>query len=223
MHILPLNCSILIVSLFSYLPLSRLPVTAPHSGFHLSYPFGLCLRFLPALCHISCPLHPAAHKRFLCLLLTWPFFISCLPALLMPFLCFDLFFFCSRCCFAHIHFPHSYSLCSESPPLCYLSPSMAPYPLSVQCPWGSSPHPFSRCSMPPAGQAWVQWASPSSCWPTTSRWRSQRWMSITMRWTLSPTSAHEESTGSKTCEDCGYTFIWSQSVFLIVLVCDVPH
>lgn len=74
--------------------------------------------------------------------------------------------------------------------------------LSIQCPWGSSPHPCSRCSMPPAGQAWAPWASPSSCWPTTSRWRSQRWTSITMRWTSSPTSAHGESTGNRAQTAC---------------------
>lgn len=80
---------------------------------------------------------------------------------------------------------------------CYLSLSVAAYVVSVQCPWGSSPHPCSRCSMPLAGQAWVPWASPSGCWPTTLKWRSQRWMSITMRWTLSLTSAHDESTGNR--------------------------
>lgn len=104
-------------------------------------------------------------------------------------------------------------LCTSNFFHCYLLPPhhlslpIAPYLLSVQCPWGSSPHPCSRCSMPPAGQAWVPWASPSSCWPTTSRWRSQRWTSITMRWTLSPTSAHGESIGNKTREGSGHAFI----------------
>ena len=55
MHILLFNCSILIVSLFSHLP-----VPAPRSGFHLSCPLGLCLRFLPDLCHTSCPLPTTA-------------------------------------------------------------------------------------------------------------------------------------------------------------------
>lgn len=68
--------------------------------------------------------------------------------------------------------------------------------LLVQCPWGSSPLPSSRCFMPPAGQVWAPWGSPSSCSPTTLKWRSQRWTSITTRWTLSLTSAHGESTGS---------------------------
>lgn len=67
--------------------------------------------------------------------------------------------------------------------------------LSVQCPWGSTPHPYSRCSMPPDGQAWVLWANQSGSWPTTLRSKSQRWMCITMKWTLSPTSVHAESTG----------------------------
>lgn len=55
MHILLFNCSILIVSLFSHLP-----VPAPRSGFHLSCRLGLCLRFLPDLCHISRPLPTTA-------------------------------------------------------------------------------------------------------------------------------------------------------------------
>lgn len=112
----------------------------------------------------------------------------------LPFLCFDLY---SCCCIVHIHFPHSYLLLLILSSVTCPCPWL-PYHLSVQCPWGPSPHPCSRCSMPPAGQAWVPWASPSSCWRTTSRWRSQRWTSITMRWTSSPTSAHGESTGKIT-------------------------
>lgn len=97
---------------------------------------------------------------------------------------------------------HNHFLChlltlSFTFPLLYPSLSVAPCLVSVQCPWGSSPHPCSRCSMPLAGQAWALWASPSGCWPTTLKWRSRRWTSITTRWTLSLTSAHEESTGNR--------------------------
>ena len=171
-----------------------------HSRVLLSCPLGPCPRFLPALWHIFRPLCPALN-HFLFHLLTLPLFISCVPLLLFTLPLLRLTF--------------SLLPCAHPPLLCHLSLSMAPHHLSVQCPWGSSPHPCSRCSMPPAGQAWVPWASPSSCWRTTSRWRSQRWTSITMRWTSSPTSAHGESTGKTTR---------SQSVFyLACLVCDVPH
>lgn len=70
--------------------------------------------------------------------------------------------------------------------------------LFFQCPWGSTPHPYSRCSTPLDGQAWVLWANPSGCWPTTLRLKFQKWTSITTRWTLSRTSARAESTGN-TC------------------------
>lgn len=71
-----------------------------------------------------------------------------------------------------------------------------PFFLFFQCPWGSSPHPYSRCSMPPGGQAWGLWANQSGSWPTTLRLKFQKWMCITMKWTLSLTSAHAGSTGN---------------------------
>lgn len=190
MHILLFNCSILIVSLFSHLP-----VPAPRSGFHLSCPLGLCLRFLPNLCHTSRPLPTTASPTtsFLDRSVSPVRLLCQCPSSVLPL--FSLLFYAHPISFIATSSPH------------HLFLPIAPYLLPVQCPWGSSPHPCSRCSMPPAGQAWVPWASPSSCWPTTSRWRSQRWMSITMRWTLSPTSAHGESIGNKTREGSGHAFI----------------
>lgn len=101
------------------------------------------------------------------------------------------------------HFLYLIPVCVQPPSLHFLSSWMPSCNLSVQCPWGSSPHPCSRCSMPPAGRAWAPWASPSNYWPTILKWRSQRWTSITMRWTLSLTSAHGESTGKRTCDNFG--------------------
>lgn len=208
MHILLLNCSLLIVSLFSYFP----PLYPSSFSCHL-----LWCPLIMSSAYASFPayatfislfaLPSAAHDHFLCHLLTWPFFISCACfAYELPLLWLVLFLLSLLLC-AH---PLSSFLPSVPWTSSPLSLSMLPYPLSVQCPWGPSPHPCSRCSMPPAGQAWVPWASPSSCWPTTLRWRSQRWTSITMRWTLNPTSAHGESTGNRTCEDYGYAFTWPQ-------------
>lgn len=180
----------------------------------LSFPiFPLPVFLCPPLtrvAHLSCPL--GSRRRFL------PhFFPIPRPHLL------------GLCCSRPLPLPprHFYPLFmsflipsmsgSEPPPLCHLSSSMSPCCLpSVQSPWRTSPHPRSRCSMPPAGQAWVPWASPSSCWPTTLRWRSQRLTSITMRWTLSPTSARGESTGNR-------TWLHLHLVFLVCLVWDDPH
>lgn len=177
---------------FSYLPSSCL------SGLNPSLWFPpICLRFLPGFCHISRPVLycpqplPLPHPHLTVLYLFNACFAHALPLHRLLF-----YFF--------VHTP-TFLIHSKPPSPCHPSLSMAPFPLSDQCPWGSSPHPCSRCSMPLAGQAWAPWASPSSCWRTTLRWRSQRWTSITMRWTLSPTSAHGESTGNKTRQD---TFIW---------------
>ena len=52
--------------------------------------------------------------------------------------------------------------------------------------------PSSLCR---GGQAMAPWGSPSSCWPTASRWTSPRWTSTSMRWTSSLRSAHGGSTG----------------------------
>lgn len=176
----------LIVSLLSYLPCSCLPVPGTHSYVQLPWPLGLCLCFLPNLCP-----HSLAPSLARSLLFTTTSFTTSSPNYASAF---------NPCntpinltSFSVLVFFVRYTLY-----LLDLSLLVSPCFLFVQCPWGSSPHPCSRCSMPPAGQEWAPWASPSSCWPTTSRSRSQRWMSTTMRWTLSPTSAHDESTG-KVC------------------------
>lgn len=194
MHNLPFN--IFLVYFFKLSSLYR--PSCPCEWLLWCSPFP-CLRFLPGSCPpcpvLCCspllPLPPPHNRWFFALPLVFSCVLLCICALFQLQTLFAL---------NHI-FP------------CYLSLSVAAYVVSVQCPWGSSPHPCSRCSMPLAGQAWVPWASPSGCWPTTSKWRSQRWMSITMRWTLSLTSAHDESTGN----------IFQSQYFSAFLFFDVSH
>uniref|UniRef100_A0A671XJY5 Argonaute RISC component 1 n=1 Tax=Sparus aurata TaxID=8175 RepID=A0A671XJY5_SPAAU len=120
MHILLFNCSILIVSLFSHLP-----VPAPRSGFHLSCRLGLCLRFLPDLCHISRPLPTTAspNTSFLDRSVSPVRLLCQCPASVLPL--FSLLFY------AHpISFIATSSPPSPVPAHCSLS-SVCPVPMGV--------------------------------------------------------------------------------------------